>query len=68
MSPDVQKYAHFPERRREMQHGVMGDPFVATAEKGERLFNVLKERLVALCREYHDEEPPKYREFGSHCA
>jgi len=65
--PEVQKYATFPERRREMQHGVMGDPFVATAEKGERLFNVLQERLVALCKEYHDEEPPKYREFGSHC-
>jgi creatinine amidohydrolase len=67
-SPDVQRYAVFPERRREMQNGVMGDPFVATAEKGERLFNVLLERLVALCKEYHDEEPPKYREFGSHCV
>jgi len=66
-SPDVKKYAQFPERRREMEHGVMGDPFVATAEKGERLFGVLLERLVTLCREYHASEPPKYREFGSHC-
>ena len=66
-SPDVQKYAVFPERRREMEHGVMGDPFKASAEKGERLFNVLVERLVTLCREYHAEEPPRYREFGSHC-
>ena len=66
-SPDVSGTRHFPERRREMAHGVMGDPHVACAEKGERLFNVLVERLVTLCREYHEDEPPKYREFGSHC-
>ena len=67
-SPEVQKFARFPERRREMAHGVMGDPFVASAEKGEKLFNVLLDRLVHLCRDYHDEEPPRYREFGSHSA
>jgi creatinine amidohydrolase len=67
-SPEVQRHAMFPERRREAEHGVVGDPFVASAAKGERLFAVLVERLVALCREYHDEEPPKYREFGSHSA
>ncbi len=67
-SAGVQKYATFPERRREMANGVMGDPFVASAEKGERLFNVLLERLVTLCREYHEEDPPRYREFGSHCS
>ncbi len=66
-SPNVQRFAHFPERRREMEHGVMGDPFAASAEKGERLFTLLVERLVALCRDYHAAEPPKYREFGSHC-
>lgn len=66
-SPEIQRFAGFPERRREMEHGVMGDPFVASAEKGEKLFNVLVERLVQLCREYHDAEPPRYREFGSHC-
>ena len=66
-SPEVQRYAIFPERRREMAHGVMGDPFVASAEKGERLFTVLLDRLVTLCREYHAAEPPAYREFGSHC-
>ena len=59
--------ARFPERRREMEHGVMGDPFAASAAKGERLFELLVERLSALCREYHAEEPPAYREFGSHC-
>jgi creatinine amidohydrolase len=66
-SPTVQRYAVFPERRREMAHGVMGDPFVASAEKGGRLFEVLVERLVALCRDYHEADPPRYREFGSHC-
>jgi creatinine amidohydrolase/Fe(II)-dependent formamide hydrolase-like protein len=66
-SPNVGRYAKFPERRREMAHGVMGDPLVATSEKGERLFGVLRERLIALCREYHDIDPPQYREFGSHC-
>ena len=50
-----------------MANGVMVDLFVASAEKGERLFSVLMERLVALCREYHEVAPPKYREFGSHC-
>ena len=66
-SPPIGRFAHFPERRREMAHGVMGDPHVASAEKGERLFAVLLDRLVTLCREYHDAEPPRYREFGSHC-
>jgi creatinine amidohydrolase len=65
-TPEVGRYARFPERRREMEHGVMGDPHVASAEKGERLFTVLLARLVGLCGEYHDIEPPRYREFGSH--
>jgi creatinine amidohydrolase/Fe(II)-dependent formamide hydrolase-like protein len=66
-SPEVGRYARFPERRREMEHGVMGDPLVASGEKGERIFALLVERLSALCREYHAIEPPQYREFGSHC-
>lgn len=64
---EVGRFARFPERRREMEHGVMGDPLAATASKGERLFAVLQDRLSALCREYHAVEPPRYREFGSHC-
>ncbi len=67
-SKTVQRYARFPERRREMEHGVMGNPLVASTAKGERLFNVLLDRLVGLCHEYHREEPPRYREFGSHCT
>ena len=66
-SPEVGRYARFPERRREMAHGVMGNPHVASAEKGERLCGVLVGRLAALCREFHAIEPPRYREFGSHC-
>jgi creatinine amidohydrolase len=67
-SPAIKKFAVFPERHREMEHGVYGDPLVASKEKGERIFGVLQKRLVALCREYHDEEPPRLREFGSHCS
>lgn len=61
------RFASFPERRREAEHGVMGNPLVASREKGERLFGVLLERLIGTCREYHEMEPPQYREFGSHC-
>ncbi len=67
-SLEVQKYAIFPERRREMENGVMGDPFVASAEKGKALFDIFLDRLVMLCRDYHAEEPPRYKEFGSHCV
>jgi len=67
IGPETRRFAHFPERRREMEHGVMGNPLVATKEKGERLFAVLLERLVQTCREYHEMDPPRYREFGSHC-
>ncbi len=66
-SKDVQRYAQFPERRREMANGVMGDPHVASAEKGGRIFNVFVDRLATLCREYHESYPPRYMEFGSHC-
>ena len=65
-SPEVQRFAQFPERRREMEHGVMGDPFVASAEKGERLFTVLQERLVTLCREYTT--TPSRRDTASSAA
>jgi creatinine amidohydrolase/Fe(II)-dependent formamide hydrolase-like protein len=65
-SPEIGKFAHFPERRREMAHGVMGDPLVASSDRAAPLRRAL-ERLIALCREYHDIAPPRYREFGSHC-
>jgi creatinine amidohydrolase/Fe(II)-dependent formamide hydrolase-like protein len=40
---------------------------VASAEKGERLFGTLTERLVELCREFHGQELRRYRQFGSSC-
>ena len=48
-SPELARFAQLPERRREAPLGVMGDPRVASAEKGERLFGVLKGRLVDIC-------------------
>jgi creatinine amidohydrolase/Fe(II)-dependent formamide hydrolase-like protein len=50
-----------------MAHGVMSDLVVASAAKGEQLFSILFERLVALCREYREIVPPRYCEFRSHC-
>ena len=51
----------------EMAHGVMGDPFVASADKGERLFRVLVGPARRTLPGGPWIEPPKYREFGSHC-
>jgi creatinine amidohydrolase len=65
-SPEVAKFASFPERRREAPLGVMGDPFVASAAKGERLFHVLTSRLVQTCRELHSQPLRHYKQFGSH--
>lgn len=65
-SPEVAKFAQWPERRREAPLGVMGDPFVASAEKGERLFRVLTQRLEQACRELHALPVRRYRQFGSH--
>lgn len=66
-SPKLARFAQWPERRRESATGVMGDPRVASAEKGEKLFGVLKERLVEVCREFHTQELRRYRQFGSSC-
>lgn len=60
-------FAAFPERRRETPSGTMGDPHVASPEKGERLFNVEVERLAECVRVYHSEPVRGYREFGTHC-
>jgi creatinine amidohydrolase/Fe(II)-dependent formamide hydrolase-like protein len=65
--PGVGHYAKFSERRREMEHGVISDPVVASSSKREQLFSILFERLVALCREYREIDPPRYSEFGSDC-
>src|SRR5713226_1636417 len=61
----VMKYAHVPERRRESPNGSMGDPFAASAEKGERIFNLVVERLVAMVHEFHEKPLLRYLEFGT---
>jgi creatinine amidohydrolase len=66
-SPKLAKFAQWPERRREAPLGVVGQPSVASAEKGERLFGVLQERLIEVCREFHTQELRRYRQFGSSC-
>jgi creatinine amidohydrolase len=66
-SDEVLRFTGFPERRREREHGVHGNPMTASAEKGERLFSAAKEMLIRVCREYHELPVRGYREFGSHC-
>jgi creatinine amidohydrolase len=66
-SAEVQAFTGFPERRREREHGVHGDPTAASAEKGERLFNAARDMLIETCRQYHAQPVRGYREFGTHC-
>lgn len=62
-------FAMFAERRRDTAAGtgIMGDATAASAEKGERIFDLACSRLEALVREYHEQPVRRYREFGSHC-
>jgi len=66
-SPEFARFAVWPERRREAPLGVMGDPFAASAEKGERVFETAVEKLTRLVRDYHAQPVRRYRQFGSHC-
>ena len=66
-SAKLARFAEWPERRREAPYGVVGDPRVASAEKGARLFGVLTQRLAETCRELHAQELRGYRQFGSSC-
>lgn len=67
LSSEILRFTGFPERRREREHGVHGNPMTASAEKGERLFNAARDALIRVCREYHALPVRSYREFGSHC-
>src|SRR5690606_13329915 len=49
-SDDILVFTGFPERRREREHGVHGNPMTASPEKGERLFTAAREKLVEVCR------------------
>ena len=64
-SEAVMNYAHVPERRRESATGSSGDPFAASAEKGERIFNLCVERLTAMVREFHEKPLLRYLDFGT---
>jgi creatinine amidohydrolase len=68
-SPGLRSFAQYAERRRDTADvtGVMGNPLVASAEKGERLFTAVVAKLVQLCREMRAAPVRHYREFGSHC-
>lgn len=66
-TPDILAFTGFPERRREREHGVHGNPLTASAEKGELLFEAAKAQLVEVCRQYHRLPVWRYRQFGSHC-
>lgn len=61
----VPEFAHitFPERQRETPFGVMGDPTVATAEKGKRYVDLAAERLSNLARAYREQEVRQYRSW-----
>jgi creatinine amidohydrolase len=64
---DIRAFTGFPERRREREHGVHGNPTTASAEKGERFFSAAQAKLIEVCRQYHGQPVRDYREFGSHC-
>jgi creatinine amidohydrolase len=54
-------FAVFAERRRETPFGVMGDPTVASAEKGARYVDLAVERLVELATAYRRQDVRRYR-------
>jgi creatinine amidohydrolase len=68
-SPALRSFAFFAERRRDTRDitGTMGNSLVASKEKGERVFNLVVDRLEQLVREYHAQPVREYTEFGAHC-
>jgi creatinine amidohydrolase len=68
-SPTIRAFAEYAERRRDTEEvtGVMGNALVASAVKGERLFEAIVGKLVKLVVEMHHAPVRRYREFGSHC-
>ena len=72
-SAEVQKFIRgwgaFAERRRDTKNGtgVMGNPLVASPEKGKALFEATCTRLEKVVREFHSLPVREYKEFGSYC-
>jgi len=71
-SKEVQEFmpgwGAFAERRRDTEKhtGTMGDPTVATAEKGRAIVDAASTKLAKLAGEFHDLPVRKYTEFGSY--
>jgi creatinine amidohydrolase len=63
LSERSRRFTAFAERLREREGGVHGDPTVANAAKGERLFTAARDELVRLIREYRALPARHYREF-----
>ncbi len=68
-SPELRHFAGFSERRRDSSKvtGTHGDPFAASAEKGEKIVHAVVQKLVQMVREYHAQPVRDYRAFGTHC-
>jgi creatinine amidohydrolase len=70
-SEEVKKFmpgwGAFAERRRDTEKGtgVMGNPLVASAEKGKQIVDAAAMKLANLVREYHQLPVRQYKEFGS---
>ena len=67
-SVELEEFAHWPERRREADGGVMGDPFKASADKGGRVFKTAVDKLIKVCDELHEKPVRGYFERGSHSS
>jgi creatinine amidohydrolase len=72
-SPDIQEFmggwGAFAERRRDTEKGtgVMGNPLVATSEKGKAIMEAAVAKLERMVREYHNLPVREYKQFGSYC-
>jgi creatinine amidohydrolase len=68
-SQEIRSFAGFAERRRDSGKvtGTHGDPFAASAEKGERIVEAVVRKLVRVVREFHAQPVREYRQFGTHC-
>ncbi len=63
LSAATRAFTAFAERRRERAGGVHGDPTVASAEKGKRLFLAARDTLLQTVREMRELPVRHYREF-----
>jgi len=50
----------FAERQKETLSGVMGNPNVASREKGERYASLATTKLIKIIKSYHSQEVREY--------